>query len=125
MGECEAVRDCGVTRDAGGEARGQARGFAVHEGECAFMRVAQAGLEFEDFLAADREAEMSGLDNGGVDGADSDLMHPLPSAYGEFGPGGGAVRRAELFDGWAGVRGARGGVAAGVVGEALEPGGAG
>src|ERR1700722_6482983 len=125
MGESEAVRDGGVARDAGGGAGGQAGRCAAHEGECAFMRVAQPGFEFEDFLATDREAAMSGLDDGGVDGADGDLMHSLAWAYVEFRPGGGAVRRAELLDGGARVRGAQSGVAVGVVGEALEPGCAG
>ena len=123
MGEGEAVGDGGVARDAGGEAGGKAGGFSAHEGERAFVGVAEPGFEFQDRLATEGEAEIAGLDDRGVDRADGDLVHALAGGWGVFGPGGGAVRRAEMLDGGARVGGAGGGVAARVVREALEPGG--
>ncbi len=93
--------------------------------ERAFAGIAEPGFEFQHLLATQREAEIAGLDDRGVDRADGDLVHAFARGGGVIRPGGRAVRRAEMLDGGACVRRAGGGVAVRVMRQTLEPGGTG
>jgi hypothetical protein len=95
----EGVPDGGVAADALGQWQAGGGGTAFEEFLNAFVDEPQAGLEFEDGLADDGEAEVAGFDKAGVHRADRDLVD-AGSFHGQEREGALGVAEARW---WAGV----------------------
>ena len=73
-GEGDGVGDGAVARDAAGELRRLVQRGAEHQAVDALVHVAQPLFQAHDGLAVAAEAEVAGLDDAGVHGADRDLV---------------------------------------------------
>ena len=132
-GEGDAVRDRRIGGDAGGVARGGARGFAAHQRELAAMGIAEPGFEPRHALPRHGEAEMGGRGDDAVHGPECQLVQVVRGGQ-EFGRlDAGRHRRgarrqrvrggpAPVIQPGTRIRAALGAMAPEIVDHALEPG---
>ena len=80
----EGVSDGQIAADAADEPRPGLDGRAAHQPLNSLVQVAEAFFEPHDRFAAGVEAEMAGLDDPGMDGADRNLMQGWPLGRAEL-----------------------------------------